>query len=166
GQLHGFAHGDGAGVRLVHARNHLEQRGFTSTVTTDDADNGTGGYAEGHVFVEQTVTEGLADALHLDHLAAQAWSGWNVEFGGFIPLQAFLRAHLLKAGQAGLALGLASLDVGTHPLKLLLDGFLVRSFLLGLHLETLFFVFQPLAVVAFEWDAVATVQFENPAGDV
>src|SRR5690606_31896820 len=112
-------------------------------VTTDDADNGTWRHAERDIFIEQAITEGLADALHFDHLSAQARSGWNIEFVGFIPLLEFLRAHLLKAGQAGLALGLASLGVGTHPLKLLLDGFLVRSFLLGLHLQTLRFVFQP-----------------------
>src|SRR5690606_19834251 len=51
GQFHGFAHGDGAGVWLVHARNHLEQRGFTGTVTTDDADNGTWRHAERDIFI-------------------------------------------------------------------------------------------------------------------
>ena len=166
GQFHGFADGDVARIRFVETGDHLEQGGFTGTVAADDAHDGTGRYAEGHVFIQQSVTEGLADTVHLDHLVAQPWTRRNVEFVGFVALLEFLGAHLLKAGQTSLALRLAPFRVAAHPLQFLLDGFLVRGFLLGFHLQTLFLVLQPLAVVAFKRNAMATVQFQDPASDV
>ena len=42
----------------------------------------------------------------------------------------------------------------------------MSGFLLGFHLQALLFVLQPLAVVAFERNALATVQFQDPAGYV
>ena len=37
---------------------------------------------------------------------------------------------------------------------------------LALLFETLFFLFEPRRIVAFPWDAVAAVEFENPTGDI
>ena len=46
------------------------------------------------------------------------------------------------------------------------DGLLARRFLFGFNFQALFLVFQPLAVVAFKRNALAAVQFQNPAGHV
>ena len=42
----------------------------------------------------------------------------------------------------------------------------MRSLLLGLCLQSGFFGFQPVAVIAFVGDAVSAVEFENPTGSV
>ena len=46
------------------------------------------------------------------------------------------------------------------------DGLLARRFLFGFNFQALFLVFQPLAVIALKRNALAAVQFQNPAGHV
>ncbi|MNO47861.1 hypothetical protein D3C76_381850 [compost metagenome] len=68
--------------------------------------------------------------------------------------------------QTGLGLGLARLGALTNPFQFGFHGLGVGGFLLGFLGQTAGLGFQPAGVVAFERNALATVEFENPAGDV
>ncbi|MCY1407503.1 hypothetical protein D9M71_228070 [compost metagenome] len=74
--------------------------------------------------------------------------------------------QFLEALQTGLGLGLATLGALAHPLQFGLHGLGMGGFLLGFLGQARGLGFQPAGVVAFERDALAAVEFENPAGDV
>ncbi len=71
-----------------------------------------------------------------------------------------------KRGESSFALGLASLRVRTHPLEFRFDRALAGLFLARFRAEAFVFCVEPAAVVAFERDAAAAVEFEDPACDV
>ena len=104
--------------------------------------------------------------MELDDLVAQALADRDEEFVGFVALLVICFLHLVEAGEAGLALGLACLGVAVHPFQLLLHGLHVRVDLLGFGLQPCFLLLQPGRVVALPGDAVAAVEFEDPFGGV
>ena len=164
--LHGLADLDFAGIRLLTARNHLEQGRLARAIGADDADDGTGRNLETQVVDQHTVTKGLGDAHKLDHLLAQAVGHRNEDLVGLIALLVFKVAELLKARQTGFALGLAGLGVLAGPLQLLLQGLGARLFAFLLGLQARLLLAQPVAVVAFVRNAGAAVEFQNPLGGV
>ena len=64
--LHGLTQLDFTAVRLLFARDHAKQRGFTRAVGADDADDGTGRHFEAEVVNQHTVTKGFADIYKFD----------------------------------------------------------------------------------------------------
>src|SRR3546814_17211033 len=66
------AHVDRAGIRLLLAGDHLEQRRLAGAVGADDADDRARRRDEAQVVDQQAVAEALGDVVELDHLAAQA----------------------------------------------------------------------------------------------
>ena len=108
----------------------------------------------------------LFQAVGFDHQFAQARAGRNVDFVGLVALLEFCRRQFLEALHAGLALGLARLGIGAHPFQFALQGF-AQAFLLALFGgEALFLLFQPGGVIALPGNAMAAIQFQDPAGDV
>lgn len=99
-------------------------------------------------------------------LSPRRRTGRDVDLVGLAALLEFLRLQFLEALQARLGLGLAALGALAYPLQLGLHGLGVGGFLLGFLGQAGGLGFQPAGVVAFERDAMATVEFEDPAGDV
>src|SRR5688572_11175558 len=166
GDLHRRAGADRAGVRLLGARQHAEQRGLARAVRPDDPDDAALREAEREAIDQQAVAVGLAQALDLDHEVAEARARRDVDLVGFVARLEFDGRQLLELPQARLALRLPRLRVRPHPLELARqrapEAFLLL-FLLG---EALFLLLEPRGVVALPGDAVAAVQLEDPAGDV
>src|SRR5690606_38368502 len=77
-----------------------------------------------------------------------------------------LRGDLLELLESSLRLRLAALRVGAHPLELGLHGLLPRLLRLLFGREALFLLLQPGRIIALPGNAVAPVEFENPAGYV
>jgi hypothetical protein len=104
--------------------------------------------------------------MELDDLVAEALADRDEEFVGLVALLVIGFRHLVEAGEAGLALGLACLGVAAHPFEFLLHGLHVRVDLLGLGLQPRFLLLQPGRIVALPRDAVTAVEFEDPLGGV
>ena len=66
----------------------------------------------------------------------------------------------------GLGFGLPGLWPLTHPFQFAFQRLLLGLVLAGLLLKALGLLFQPCGVIALVGDAAATVEFEDPAGDV
>jgi hypothetical protein len=73
---------------------------------------------------------------------------------------------LLVAGQAGLALGDAGTRGHPRPFQFALQLLLAGGFLFLLVGKALLLLLQPGRVIALPGNAPATVQFEDPAGDI
>ena len=114
---------EGAGVGLLLAGDHAEQRGLAGAVGADHADDAGGGQREGEVVDQQPVAEALVDVLGLDHHVAEAAAGreLDLQLVGAAVGRLGLGLELLVGGQAGLALGLAGLGRHAHPLELALE---------------------------------------------
>ncbi|MNX62780.1 hypothetical protein D3C86_937570 [compost metagenome] len=166
GQHDGIAQGDGAGVRLLLARHHAEQGGFTGAVRTYDADYGPLRNGEGEIVDQLPVTVGLAEVRHLDHLVAETGSGRNEQLVGLVAFLVVVGVELLEASHTGLGLGLTAFRVLTHPLQLLLDGLATGRFRAGFLSQTGVLLLQPGGVVAFPGDTLAAVQLQDPARHV
>jgi hypothetical protein len=108
----------------------------------------------------------LLELFRLDDLVAEPRAGRDVDLVGLVALLVLARRQFLEAGHARLALGLASLRVGAHPLEFLLHGLDAGALGLGFLLEALLLLLQPGRVVALPGNAVAAVELEDPAGDV
>jgi hypothetical protein len=74
--------------------------------------------------------------------------------------------QILERLDTRLGLGLAGLGAGLDPLALAADGTLAGIVLAAFLLEALGLGFEVLGVVAFVRDAAATVELEDPAGDI
>ena len=166
GHLDGLADDDFTAVGLLLAGNHPEQRRFTGTVGADDADDGTGGHDETEIIDQHPVAVALGDVLELEHRIAQPLSHRNEDFLGFVALLVVVGAELFKALQTRLALGLAPLRVLTHPLQLLADGPLTSRFARLFGLESVFFLIEPVGVIALVRNTLTAIEFENPLGRV
>ena len=120
GELHGRAELQGAGVGLLLADDHPEQRGLAGAVRTDDADDAARGQEEGQVVDQEAVAEALHEPVGLDDQVAQARTGrdGDLELVG-APLGRLGFGHELVVGaDAGLALGLAGPGRHADPLEL------------------------------------------------
>jgi hypothetical protein len=120
----------------------------------------------GPILVQQFVAVGLLAAVDFDDDVTEPRAGRDVKFLGFGALLVFLRGQLLEALETRLALRLTPLGVGVHPFEFRFHRFHARLFGALLVLEALFLLFQPGRIISFPGDAVAAVEFENPAGDV
>src|SRR5690606_22548956 len=157
---------DLAGVRLLLARDHLEQRRLAGAVGADDADDGAVGDDQREIVDQQPVAEALADVAELDDVVAQALARRNEDLVGLLPLLVLDRLQLLQAGQARLALGTAALGVLPGPFQLALNGLLAGLLLVLFLPEALVLLLEPLGVVALPGNAAAAVQLEDPLGGV
>ena len=85
-----------------------------------------------------------------------------------VPCALFLAlGHQLFIGiDARLGLGLARLGRLLDPFALARDGALLRRFLAGFLLQALFLHLQEGRIIAFMRDALAAIQFQDPAGDI
>ena len=155
-----------AAVGLLHALDHAEQRGLAGAVRADDAHDGPRRHLEVHVVQQHAPAEALAHALELDHLVAQALGHGNEDLVGLVAALVVDVGQLLETGQTRLALGLAALGVGAHPLELFLHGPHAGVFLLLLTFQALLFLVQPVGIVALPGNAGAAVQFQDPLGRV
>src|SRR5204862_7988990 len=77
--LHRVADGDLAGVGLLLAGDHAEERGLAGAVRADDADDRARRDLEREVVDEHAVAVALGDVLELDHLVAEALGHGNEE---------------------------------------------------------------------------------------
>ena len=164
--LDGGTNDDFTRIRLLATGDQLEQGRFTGTVRADDADNRAGRDVEAQVVDQHAVAKGLAHALELDHLATQAVCHRDKDFVGFVALLVFEVAQFFKAGQTGLALGLASLGVLAGPFQFLLQGLGTGFFALLFGFQTGALLGQPVRVVALVRNTGAAVQFQNPLSSV
>ncbi len=104
--------------------------------------------------------------LSFDDQRAEVFARWDLDFQIVGTILELFGRHLFVGFDPGLRFGLASL--GAHP-----DPFQFASQVLFASLLLAFFqshsfgaVFQPRAVVAFERDAAAAIDFEDPLGHV
>jgi hypothetical protein len=121
GELDGVADAQLAAVGLLLADHHAEQGGLAGAVGADDADDAAARQVEAQVRRSAAGRRRPCAGLGLDDQVAQARARRDVEFVGLVALLVVLE-QLLEARQARLALGLAALGVGAHPLQLLLHG--------------------------------------------
>src|SRR5690606_2301977 len=147
GRLHGVADAQLAGVGLLLAHDHPEQRRLAGAVRPDHADDAAGRQAERQLVEEQPVAEALAQALGLDDVA-QRRARRDEQLVRLVAALRLRRRELLEALQARLALRLARLRIRTHPLELGLHRADARRFLLRLDLEPLLLLLEPRRVVA------------------
>ena len=155
-----------AGVGLLLADEHAEQRRLAGPVGPDHAHDPAGGQIEAEVFDQHAVAEALGQLLGLDHQVAQVLARRNLDFEFVQLFFEVLGRHLLVSLDTGLALGLPSARGHADPLQLALQRFLPREAGFLLLRQTLLLLLQPGRVVAFPRDAAAAIQFEDPAGDV
>ena len=69
--MHRLADLDRAGIRLVLAGDHAEQRGLAGAVRADHADDAAGRQLEGEVVDQQVVAEAFLQAFEIDDILAE-----------------------------------------------------------------------------------------------
>ncbi len=112
------------------------------------------------------VAVSLRHRVGLDHDLAEARARRDVDFKLARAGLALLVEHRLVGVDARLALGLPRLRRHANPLQLALQGLLPLALGLLLAAQALLLLFEPRRVVALPRDALAAVEFENPARDV
>ena len=109
----------------------------------------------------------LARPCRLEHDVAEPGPGRDVDLGGVdLAVAVGLGGHLLVAGQPRLALGLARLGVGPHPLQLALQHLGPLGVLGPLDLEPVLLGLEVGGVVALVGVGLAAVELEDPLRDV
>ncbi len=166
GELDRVADLETARIGLLLAGDHAEQGGLAGAVGADHADDAAGRQHEVHLLVEQPVAVALGDIPGLDDDAAEPRSRRDVNLHVALLLGGILAEQLLVGVDAGLALGMPGLGAHANPLEFALQGLLPVAFRLFLPAQALLLLLQPARIVALPGDAVAAVQFEDPAGDV
>ena len=145
------------------AGDHPEQRGLADAVGADDADDAGARQRERQVVHEGAALEALGEVLGLQHDVAEARTGRDVDLGGVdLAHPVGLGRHLLVARQTRLALGLAGLGVGAHPLELALEHLGALGVLLALDLEAVLLGLEVGRVVALVGVRLAAVELEDP----
>src|SRR6185295_8805436 len=91
-EMHAFADGDRALVRLLLPGDHPEQRGLAGAVGADHADDAARRQLEGEILDQHAVTEGLVEALEVDDVLAEPLSHRN----GDLRRRGLLLARLLQ----------------------------------------------------------------------
>ncbi len=146
--------------------DHPEQRGLAGAVGADHADDAARRQLEGEVVDQRAVAKAFAEALEIDHVLAEPLGHRNGDLRGLGLLLAGLLQQLLIALVARLGFGLARLRRGRDPFLLARQRALVRGVLAAFLLEALLLLHQPGRVIALVGNALAAIEFENPAGDV
>src|SRR5690606_11510270 len=110
-----------AAIRLLLTQDHAKQRGLAGAVRADDADDAAARQAEVQAVDQHALSERLVQAFGLDHLIAQAGPWRDGDLAALDVLRTRLIHQLFIGLKPRLALGLARLRRGTHPLQLLLQ---------------------------------------------
>ena len=164
--LDGLAYLEVAAVGLLQAHNEAEEGGFAGAVGPDDAHDAVGRQVEVEVLEKQFVAEGLAHVLGLDDDIAQTRSVGYKDLQRLFFFLDILVEELVVGVQTGFRLGVARFRGHTHPFQLSLEGLHTLALLLLLHRQAVGFLLQPGTIVALPGNALAAVEFENPAGHV
>ena len=166
GQLDGVAQAELAGVGLLLAGDHAQQRRLAGAVGADDADDPRRRQGELQPVDEQPVAVALAQPPRLDDDAAQPRAGRDVDLDVLERDVAVLGQQRLVAVQARLGLAAAGTGGQARPLELAGERAPVGRLGLLLVRQALLLLLQPGRVVALEGNAAAAVELEDPAGDV
>ena len=164
--MHALADGDGALVRRLLLGDHPEQRGLAGAVGADHADDAAGRQLEGEIVDQHAIAEAFAEALEIDHVLAEPLGHRNRDLRGLGLLLAGLLQQVFIALVARLGFGLARLRRSRDPFLLALQRALMRGVLAAFLLEPLLLLRPARRVIALVGNALAAVEFENPAGDV
>src|SRR6185437_5666111 len=165
-ELHGLADLDGAGIGLVLAGDHAEQRGLAGAVRADHADDAARRQLEGEAVDQQVVAEALGEAFEVDDILAEPLRDRDDDLRGGRRLVVGLREQLFVALVARLGFRLPGLRRGRDPLLLALEGALARGLLAAFLREALLLLLEPGRVVALVRDAAAAIELEDPDGHV
>ena len=155
-----------ATVGLLQSHNQAEKSRLAGAVGANDAHDAVGRQHEVQVVKQQLVAEGLGYMLGLDDLVAQAGAVGDEDFELFLFLLDRLVQQFVVAVQARLSFGLSGFGGHSHPFQLALQGLLALALGLLFLGQALGFLLKPAAVVAFPGDALAAVEFQDPAGHV
>ena len=166
GQFDRVAHLQRAGVGLLLAGDHAEQRRLAGAVRADHPDDPAAGQVEAEVVDQHPVAVGLAQPGRLDHRVAEPGTGGDVDLDLVELDVAVLGEERLVGVEAGLGLVPARARVEADPLELLVDRALARALLLLLVLQPGALLLEPARVIALVRDAAPAVELEDPAGDV
>ena len=164
GELDRVADAERAGVRLLLAGDHAEERRLAGAVRADHADDPAGRQREGQVLEEQPVAEALGHAVGLDHEVAEPRAGRDVDLDAVELLRALLGEQPL-VGRRGAPSTSRAARVGlirTHSSSRASVRRRADSCLL-LAREPRLLLLEPRRVVALERDAAAAVELEDPA---
>ena len=148
------------------AHDHAEQGRLAGAVGTDHADDPSGGQAERHVLEQETIAVALLHAHGLDHEVAQVGTRGDLEDHGLVAAVGFLRRHLLVSLQPGAVLGDPGSGGQPDPFQLALEGLAAVALGLLLLREPIFLLFQPARIIPLPGDALAAIEFQDPAGHV
>ena len=133
---------------------------------TDHADDAARRQLEGEIVDQLAIAEALAEAFEVDHVVAEPLGHRNGDLRGLGLLLAGLLQQIFIALVARLGLGLARLGRGRDPFLLARQRLLVRGVLAAFLFEALLLLHQPGRIIALVGNALAAIEFENPAGDV
>ena len=131
-ELHRLADLDGAGVGLLLAGDHAEQRGLAGAVRADHADDAAGRQLEGQIVDQQVVAVALPQVLEVDDVLAEPLGHRDDDLRGLRLLLVRLGEQLLVALIARLRLGLPGARRGRDPFLLARERALVRRLLAAL----------------------------------
>ena len=165
-QLDRLAEFQFAAVRLLLPDDHLEQRRLADAVRTDHADDTAARQRETAVVDQLAVAEALAQVLDFQHTVAKTWAWRNLDRDVILLEFKLLPRQFFIAVDAGLVLLQAARRRAVDPFQFLRKDSLPRRLLLFDDTQNLLFLLQPAAVVAFERDAAAVFDFQNPLRDV
>ncbi len=166
--LHRRADAQLAAVRAFLPGDHAEQRGLAGAVRADDADDAALRQVEVEVVEQQLVAVRLRQPLGLDHQFAEARAGRDVDLVGLVALLG-IRCDCSSSKRCMRALLLAwrAFGILAHPFEFARERLLAaRSCCCSSTSRRASLLLEPGRVVALPRDAVAAVEFEDPAGDV
>ena len=157
---------EGACVGLLQSHDEAEERRLAAAVGAYDAHDAGRRQGEGEVFVEQLVAVGFADTIHLQHFITEPRAIRNKYLEVLLLLFDVFVEESVVGGQTGFALSMTGLGGHAHPLQLALQCFAALALLLLLHGQAGGLLLEPGAVVALPGNALAAVEFEDPARHV
>ena len=157
-----------AGIGLLLADDHSEERRLSGSVRADDADDPARRKDEVELVDEQPVAVRLDDAGGLDHLVPEPRSRWYGQLDLVGPPIGCLGLgdQLVVGRDACLPLALAGPRGHADPLELALQGGLAGPVGLLLGGQAGLLLLEPRGIVALPGDSRAAVELEDPAGHV
>ncbi len=166
GELDGLADADGAAVGFFLPGDHPQQGGLARAVGSHDPDDAARGNGGRKPVEDEAVVEGLGDLVKFEDNVPEARTGRDVNLQIFAALFGFLREQFFVGADACLSLGLARLGRHADPFEFAFERLLALRFGFLLEADALLLLFEPGGVVALPGDAVAAVEFEDPARHV
>ena len=153
-------------VGLLQTHDKAEESRLSGAVRADYTHYAGGRQAEGQILEEKFVAVSLAHAVEFDDLVAKAGAVGNVYLQILFLLLGIGGSQFLVCAQTSLALGVACLGSHPGPLQLVLQSLAALAFLLLFHRQAPGLLLQPRRIVPLPGDALTTVEFQYPAGDV